>query len=255
MADHSDDLDQLLDSALDDFQNLNLTSSARRGLGNNDNSGESKKEISTLASGSVRGLGMGLPDLKIKKKGKQKLPPPTQESHISEAIDKLREQTKEAVKGLESVTGPRPPMEGDAFGGDAMIEDWVNHFEELAGSQDMESIMETMMQQLLSKEILHEPMKEMGERYPIWLEENKPKLGDKEYAQYSHQYELIKELNQVYETEPDNFNKIVELMQKMQGCGQPPNDIVQELAPGFDLSTLGQLSPEMLESPQNCCIM
>ncbi|KAL6556260.1 hypothetical protein OROGR_005548 [Orobanche gracilis] len=135
MACHSDDLDQLLDSALDDFQNLNLTSSARRGLGNNDNSGESKKEISTLASGSVRGLGMGLPDLKIKKKGKQKLPPPKQESHISKAIDKLREQTKEAVKGLESVTEPRRPMEGDTLVGDAMIEDWINHFEELAGSQ------------------------------------------------------------------------------------------------------------------------
>ncbi|KAL6556261.1 hypothetical protein OROGR_005549 [Orobanche gracilis] len=50
----------------------------------------------------------------------------------------------------------------------------------------MESIIETMMQQLLSKEILHEPMEEIGERYPIWLEENKPKLGDEEYAQYSH---------------------------------------------------------------------
>ncbi|KAL4384378.1 hypothetical protein GQ457_15G021470 [Hibiscus cannabinus] len=38
-------------------------------------------------------------------------------------------------------------------------------------------------------------------------------------------------------------------------CGQPPNDIVQELAPEFDLSNLGQLSPEMLNSQQNCCIM
>ncbi|KAI3468946.1 hypothetical protein Pfo_025609 [Paulownia fortunei] len=256
MADHSDDLDQLLDSALDDFQNLNLTSSAQRGVDNNsDNPGENKQESSTLTSGSVQGLGMGLPDLKIKKKGKQKVPQQKQESHISEALDKLREQTREAVKGLESVTGPRPPMGGDSFGGDATMEDWVKQFEELAGSQDMESIVETMMQQLLSKEILHEPMKEIGERYPIWLEENKAKLTDEEYARYSHQYELIKDLNQVYETEPDNFNKIVELMQKMQECGQPPNDIVQELAPDFDLSTLGQLSPEMFESQQNCCIM
>ncbi|KAL3643033.1 hypothetical protein CASFOL_013848 [Castilleja foliolosa] len=256
MADHSDDLDQLLDSALDDFENLNLTSSARSGLGNNnDNPGDSKKESLSLASGSVQGLGMGLPDLKKKKKGKEKVPPPNQESHVSEALDKLREQTKEAVKGLESVTGPRPPMEGGTVGGDAMIEDWVKHFEELADSQDMESIVETMMQQLLSKEILHEPMKEIGERYPLWLEENKPKLKDEEYSKYFQQYELIKDLNQVYENEPDNFNKIVELMQKMQDCGQPPNDIVQELAPGFDLSTLGQLSPEMLESQQGCCIM
>lgn len=101
--------------------------------------------------------------------------------------------------------------------------------------------METMMRDLLSKEILHEPMKEIGERYPTWLEENKAKLTQEDYTRYSHQYELIQDLNRLYETEPDNFNKIVELMQKMQECGQPPNDIVQELSPDLDLSSLGQL--------------
>lgn len=105
----------------------------------------------------------------------------------------------------------------------------------------MESIVETMMQQLLSKEILHEPMKEIGERYPKWLEDHKASLSKEEYERYSQQYKLIKDLNIVYEHEPNNFNKIVELMQKMQECGQPPNDIVQELAPDFDLTNLAQL--------------
>ncbi|KZV45972.1 peroxisome biogenesis protein 19-2 [Dorcoceras hygrometricum] len=251
MADHPDDLDQLLDSALDDFQNLNLTSSAQ----SSGNLGENKQDSSISSSGgNVRGLGLSLPDLTIKKKGKQKAAS-KQESHVTEALAKLREQTREAVKGLESVTGPKQQMGAENLGSDAMLEDWVKQFEELAGSQDMESIVETMMQQLLSKEILHEPMKEIGERYPVWLEENKAKLTDEEYARYSHQYELIKDLNQVYASDPNNFNKIVELMQKMQECGQPPNDIVQELAPEFDLSNLGQLSPEMFESQQNCCIM
>ncbi|KAL1547511.1 peroxisome biogenesis protein 19-1-like [Salvia divinorum] len=256
MADHSDDLDQLLDSALDDFQSLNLTSSAQRGVDDNgDKNRENRQERCTLTGGNVQGLGMGLPDLKSKKKGKQKVPPQKQESHITEALDQLREQTREAVKGLESVSGSRPPMAGDGFGGEPMIEDWVKQFEELAGTQDMESIVETMMQQLLSKEILYEPMKEIGERYPRWLEENRAKLTDEEYTRYSNQHQFIKDLNQVYEAEPENFNKIVELMQKMQECGQPPNDIVQELAPDFDLSNLGQLSPEMFESQQNCRIM
>ncbi|KAA8522224.1 hypothetical protein F0562_012897 [Nyssa sinensis] len=244
MAEHHDDLDQLLDSALDDFQNLNLTSATRIV-----DSGGNKKENSFIP-GEVQGLGMGLPDLRSKNKGKQKV---NKESHVSEALDKLREQTKEAVKGLESMAGANPG--GDGFGKDAMMEDWVKQFEELAGSQDMESIVETMMQQLLSKEILHEPMKEIGERYPKWLEEHKAELSKDEYDRYSLQFELIKNLNEVYEAEPGNFNKIVELMQKMQECGQPPNDIVQELAPDFDLSSLGQLSPEMLDSQQNCCVM
>ncbi|KAI3453474.1 hypothetical protein Pfo_010137, partial [Paulownia fortunei] len=126
------------------------------------------------------------------------------------------------------------------MGGLSILTPDITSFER-ALHKDMESIVETMMQQLLSKEILHEPMKEIGERYPVCLEENKAKLGDEEYARYSHQYEHIRDLTQVYETVPENFNKIVELMQKMQECGQPPNDIVQELAPDFDLSTPGQL--------------
>ncbi|PKA46468.1 Peroxisome biogenesis protein 19-2 [Apostasia shenzhenica] len=105
----------------------------------------------------------------------------------------------------------------------------------------MESIVENMMQQLLSKEILQEPMKEIGERYPKWLEEHKDRLSKEEYDRYHHQYELILKLNEVYEEEPDNFQKIVDLMQKMQECGQPPSDIVQELAPGLDLNNLSQL--------------
>lgn len=240
MADPSDDLDQLLDSALDDFQNLNLTNPSRRSC--EGNGAEKKQESAPLPSG-VQGLGMGLPDLKSKKKGKQKV---SKESHVTEALDKLREQTREAVKGLESMAKP---------GEDAMVDDWVKQFEELAGSQDMESIVETMMQQLLSKDILHEPMKEIGERYPKWLEDHKASLNKEEYDHYFHQYELIKQLNEAYENDPGNFTKIVDLMQKMQECGQPPNDIVQELAPDFDLASLGQLSPEMHDSQEKCCIM
>lgn len=102
-------------------------------------------------------------------------------------------------------------------------------------------MVETMMQQLLSKEILHEPMKEIGEKYPKWLEEHEATLSKEEYERFSHQYELIRDLNHVYESEPDNFTKIIDLMQKMQDCGQPPSDIVRDLAPDFDISNLGQM--------------
>ncbi|KAJ0736420.1 putative pex19 protein [Helianthus annuus] len=174
-----------------------------------------------------KGLGLGLPVLRSKKEGKQK------ESHVSETLNKLREQTRETVKGLESIAGG-----GDD---DAMLEDWVKQFEELTSSQELESMMETMMQQLLSKQVLHEPMKEIEEKYPKWLQDNESKLNKTEYDRYFRQHQLIKELNMVYETEPGNFGKIAELMQKMQECGQPPNDIVKELAPDFDISTFTQL--------------
>jgi len=87
----------------------------------------SKNESPSLPSG-VQGLGMGLPDLRTKKKGKQKV---SKDSHVAEALNKLREQTREAVKGLESMTPPA----ADDLGKDALMEDWVKQFEQLAGSQ------------------------------------------------------------------------------------------------------------------------
>ncbi|XP_010549746.2 PREDICTED: peroxisome biogenesis protein 19-2-like isoform X1 [Tarenaya hassleriana] len=234
-----DDLDELLDSALDDFKDLNL---AQRSGG--DEEDEKSKEPGPLPTG-VQGLGMGLPDMRSRKKGKQKV---AKEDHVAETLDKLRAQTQETVKGLESL--PKQPASDDA-----MVEDWIKQFEELAGSKDLESMVDTMMQQLLSKEILHEPMKEIGERYPKWLEEHEASLSKEEYKRYSRQYELIKELNGVYENDPNNSTKIMDIMQKMQECGQPPSDIVQEIDPGFDFASLGQISPEMLESSSNCCIM
>ncbi|PPR89984.1 hypothetical protein GOBAR_AA30702 [Gossypium barbadense] len=153
---------------------------------------------------------------------------------FKEALDKSREQTREAVKGLASMS----KLGGDDLSKDAMMEDWFKQFEELAGSQDMESVVETVMQKNFSKEILHGPMKEIEERYPQWLDEHKTSLSKEEHERYSLQYELIKELNGVYENDPHNLSWIVDLMQKMQECGQPPNDIVQDLAPEFGLWNL-----------------
>lgn len=95
--------------------------------------------------------------------------------------------------------------------------------------------MDTMMQQLLSKEVLYEPMKEIGDRYPEWLESHKSELSSEDTARYTRQYDFIKQLCHAYETTPDDFKKILDLMQNMQECGQPPPDIVRELAPGLDL--------------------
>ncbi|KAJ6963159.1 hypothetical protein NC652_001703 [Populus alba x Populus x berolinensis] len=133
MADLHDDLEQLLDSAVDDFQSLNLApASQRSGDGIEENRKQKEEEKGTclpLLPAGVQGLGMGLPDLKSKKKGKKKV---SKESHVEEALDKLREQTREAVKGLESVTAASKPDDSTK---DAFTDDWVKQFEELAGSQ------------------------------------------------------------------------------------------------------------------------
>ncbi|CAD6250017.1 unnamed protein product [Miscanthus lutarioriparius] len=230
-ADGADDLDQLLDSALDDFTNLDLSASAApKSAGEASGSGSGGK-------GPVKGLGLGLPDPKAPKRRAGKQPPqPPRGACAKEALEELTRETREAVRGLETATGGVPSLDDDA-----MMEEFVKQFEEFAGAQDMDSIVETMMQQLLSKEILHEPMKDIVEKYPKWLEDNKDKISKEEYGRYNNQLELMVKLIEVYENDPENMTKIFDLMQNMQECGQPPSDLVQDIVPDLDLSKLGQL--------------
>jgi len=242
-ADGGDDLDQLLDSALDDFTNLDLSASAApKSSGEASGSGSGGK-------GPVKGLGLGLPDPKAPKRRAGKQPPP-RGACAKEALEELTRETREAVRGLETATGGVPSLDDDA-----MMEEFVKQFQEFAGAQDMDSIVETMMQQLLSKEILHEPMKDIVEKYPKWLEDNRDKISKEEYGRYNNQLELMVKLIEVYENDPENMTRIFDIMQNMQECGQPPSDLVQDIVPDLDLSKLGQLSPEMLESAPNCCVM
>lgn len=282
MADN-DDLDDILDSALDDFRKVDGVhlnqrpsdpSPSQEAHLDKSNTSFSPSDKSSLG----RGLGVGLPTLTpgrrktIPAKGKDAMGAgktssssrsapfddrtPANRGHLSNTLEELAQQTRQTLEGLNT------PMDSDAMA-NKLVEDLVKEFQELGGSKDMPSIMDTMMRQLLSKDVLHEPMKEIGERYPNWLEANKSKLSNDDYNRYSRQYELIKQLCTVYETNPEDFTKIVDIMQHMQECGQPPSDIVQELTPGLELEPDGLPSlSELLRDggpatgqDQNCRIM
>ncbi|OEU16866.1 Pex19 protein, partial [Fragilariopsis cylindrus CCMP1102] len=104
------------------------------------------------------------------------------------------------------------------------------------------------MEQLLSKELMYEPMKQVTEKFPLWLEQNKNKISEKEWNQRNNQYGCFQKLVQVYE-EQDNDNssnnnnnngttstgRLLELMQQVQEYGQPPCEIINEIAPGLEL--------------------
>jgi hypothetical protein len=55
----------------------------------------------------------------------------------------------------------------------------------------------------------------------------------------SKQCQCFCKLVQTYETEPNNMGKLMELMQEVQEYGQPPVEIIQEIAPGIELDDDG----------------
>jgi len=115
-----------------------------------------------------------------------------------------------------------------------------------------EEMMNDVMKNFASKDLLYEPLVSLREMYPKWLSDHKNKIDKKELDKYEQQFEIIKELCQLYEKNGDQSTKIIELMQKMNELGSPPPEIIKELA-GEDVELNDQGLPKLF--PDACTII
>lgn len=102
-------------------------------------------------------------------------------------------------------------------------------------------MVDMIMRQLLSKDVLYEPMKEIGEKYPEFLSkayadtESKAEEEQQEHQHALRRYEAqevyIRKICAVYEAVDweDRYDELMELLQGMQECGQPPGEVLREL--------------------------
>ncbi|KAH8329270.1 hypothetical protein KR074_006428 [Drosophila pseudoananassae] len=97
--------------------------------------------------------------------------------------------------------------------------------------------MEGMMQSLLSAEILLPSIKELLEKYPKYLEENDAKLSAEDKERYQKQLELYKVIEGHLQSEKpedsaatkrEKFRVVLDDMRKLQDYGQPPPEILAE---------------------------
>ena len=90
------------------------------------------------------------------------------------------------------------------------------------GEQDFNKMLMTMMTQLTNKEILYEPMKELHDKFPGWMETNKGKTEKSEMQRYKEQQRLVGEIVGRFERKgysdenEDDREFIVERMQKVR---------------------------------------
>lgn len=145
---------------------------------------------------------------------------------------------KTVSKLLEDMAS-QDTAEGSSVEEDAILNEMMKEFEKMGGQFNSDDVVDGMMQQLLSKDLMYEPMKQVAEKFPAWLEENKETLSEEEYKQRSKQYQCFQQLIHVYEVEPDNTVKLMELMQQVQEFGQPPPEIIKDIAPGLELDADG----------------
>lgn len=127
---------------------------------------------------------------------------------------------------------------------DVAGEDFEKMLQDFESNPEFQSVMEGMVNQMISKDVLYEPMKELREKYPKWLAEKHSTLPEEEYAKYIKQYDVVQKICCVYESpngggSAEQMQEVVQLMQEMAEYGQPPQDIIKELAPGVQIGPDG----------------
>ena len=89
------------------------------------------------------------------------------------------------------------------------------------GEEDFNKMLMGMMSQLTNKEILYEPMKELYDKFPAWMEENKSKTGKEDLSRYEEQHAMVKQIVERFEKKgysddnEDDREYIVERMQRV----------------------------------------
>ncbi|KAI9228859.1 MAG: Pex19 protein [Piptocephalis tieghemiana] len=179
---------------------------------------------------------------------------------MEDTMGRLRESSEKASEAASSSS-----MSDE----ETLLQEMMRHMEEMAGEGGLgageegggglDKLMEGMMNQLMTREVLYEPMRDLATRYPAWLQDKKGSLSEEEYNRYKEQLGHIQAMVAHFEStsaqdesssSSDKQDPVIaDLMEKMQDCGQPPSELLQDLAPGMEMDEDG------MPQPGNCTLM
>ena len=67
------------------------------------------------------------------------------------------------------------------------------------GDEGFSKMLMGMMEKLTDKDILYEPMKELSDKFPRWLDENRKKTGPEDMSRYETQQRVVSEIVQRFQ--------------------------------------------------------
>merc|ERR1712032_691516 len=220
MTSEDAELDQLLDSALEDFDNLPKPKVSRKKTGKNHEGGGSvlppSEEDFMKIFESVGGEGGDVAGLQAELERLASLAGASTDkkadegniaSSLAATIAQMTANTAELGKEpseeeLQSMFSSLGIADG-GVPGTAGLQD---------GLTNLMPMMEGVMQSLLSKDLLYPAMKEMAEKYPDYLADNRGALSEEEYAAYNKQCELTRRI--CFKFEEEDAEKDTEAMKK-----------------------------------------
>ncbi|CAO1329341.1 unnamed protein product [Diamesa serratosioi] len=275
-----DDLDELLDSALDDFDKVNNKSPANsteiddppmESLWNDEFIASQSKVFEAkmaelfgaAGTGEISAEQMQLGFARLAEAASLAVDPNSSTDNTPQVDSQFTQSITDVLKGLsEGQENLQQPFSSDDIAG--MFGN-IN-LNETGENNAFLPFMQGMMQSLLSAEVLLPSLKDLVTKYPSWLAENGSTISTEDKERYENQLKLMKEVCDELESEKpedspevkkDRFNIVLDRMQKMQELGQPPTDLVGETDNAIPNLELGAGMPGMPGMPgaEQCSIM
>ncbi|KAK5860339.1 hypothetical protein PBY51_021826 [Eleginops maclovinus] len=280
---HDAELDELLDSALDDFDKTAAPPAPEPAAASSSASGPEKppmledcKLFETLFEGDMASQAKEEWEKAMTELASEEPELLQHFNKLSEAAGKVGTDTasqqeftsclKETLRGLAKNADN---LQTSGLAGDDLVKALEGLGLEEGGEGGGDDgnilpIMQTIMQNLLSKEVLYPSLKEITAKYPEWLDANKPSLSPEDYQRYEQQAKIMGEICLQFEKEESGasdkegtFEGIMDLMQKLQDLGQPPKELAGDAPPGFnfDMESLNLPGVSGAGAAEQCSIM
>ncbi|EGW33915.1 uncharacterized protein SPAPADRAFT_59288 [Spathaspora passalidarum NRRL Y-27907] len=156
-------------------------------------------------------------------------------------FEHVMKETMERLKNSGKDIDDKISGDGAGIGGEDLLTQMLAGLGGDGDNLDMNKLLVEMLEQLSSREVLYEPIKDLNTKFPDYLKENKDKLDEAKYTTYNKQYEITTEIITIFEAadySDDNKAKrdqVNELLESLQELGQPPEELVGngEFLPGF----------------------
>lgn len=118
------------------------------------------------------------------------------------------------------------------------------------GEDGVDDAILAMLNQMSSKQVLYEPMKEMHSEFAKWLDTNASSTNDQDLKKYNSQFNIVATIVQVFEkpsyTDEGDREEITNLLDQLEQLGDTP---VSKAQNNPDQDAFGALDQELA---QNC---
>lgn len=156
--------------------------------------------------------------------GTAKNPAPSSSSTSAAGEDSFQETIRRTMERMQT-SGEQATAAAAAEGSDDIMAELLRQMQAGGGGEGSEEefskMLLGMMEQLTNKDILYEPMKELNDKFPEWMRENRDKIPEEDKKRYELQEELVTEIVAKFEeasysdSNAEDREYIVDRMQKV----------------------------------------